>query len=146
MKFPVTLITFVTLLASTVPALAFDTGLQRIGMLYVSIPLTSKSVLRSTDTAVKLRLGSTGYSSDHRVVSVQQFNKNPAMLEVEFRPKGYRNAMYLGLQDFRLNGISALEKEYLASHEGPVITGFSTGVFLPLTRRIFCFLSMHHIQ
>jgi hypothetical protein len=113
-------------LLSTSQVAAFDTQLERIGMLYLSVPLSGKSLLRSPDTAIGMRLGRLDFSSDPVPASLRRFARHPSMIEIEFRPTGYVGDIAFGLQEFRLNGIDTLEKRSLANHQGEVITGVST--------------------
>ena len=113
-------------LLTTSQVAAFETQLERVGMLYLSVPLSGKTLLKSPETAIGMRLGRLDFSSDPVSSSLRRFDRHPSMIEIEFRPTGYIGDIAFGLQEFRLNGIDALEKRSLANHQGEVISGVST--------------------
>ena len=93
-------------------ALAMDTSIERAGMMYAKIPLTKK-FMRSNDTAVGFRFGQARFSTDSVGSLLSSFKTHPAMVEMEFRPTGRFGDISFRLQEFKLNGISSLEKQYI---------------------------------
>ena len=98
-------------------ALAFETEIERAGMLYLNIPLSNQTSAPNMDKSVLgFRFGQTRTSTD-RVGSVfTYFRSRPALFDVQFGMVGHKNApddIHFGLMDLKLTGISSIEKTYI---------------------------------
>ena len=125
MKKRLPILAIITSVLASSQALALETSIERVGMVYTSIPLTTK-FMRSNDTAIGFRFGQARFSTDRYGYLFTSFDTHPAMVEMEFRPRGRIGSMSLGLQEFKLNGISSLEKRYIPGFAGPLV-GLSIG-------------------
>lgn len=99
---------------------AMEASIHRAGMIYTNIPLTTK-FMRSNETAIGFRFGQTRFSTDRYGSLLNAFKNHPAMVEFEFRPTGRIGDISLKLQEFKLNGISSLEKQPINGGMGFVI-------------------------
>lgn len=97
----------------TATAQGFDTRINNAGMLYLSLPFNSDNRINLHDSVFGLRYGLTEFSSDPLNSSLSDYRRHPAMLEMEFARFGYLHDESFGLREFKLNGISAMEKTYI---------------------------------
>mgnify|MGYP001815876277 CR=1 FL=1 len=65
-------------------ALAFDTEIQQVGMLYLNIPLNTQSVPKMDKSVMGLRFGQTRISTDNAGSLFTYFRKRPALFDVQF--------------------------------------------------------------
>ena len=97
-------------------ALAFETEIQRIGMLYLNIPLNTQSVPKMDKTVMGLRFGQTRISTDSAGSLFTYFRNRPALFDVQFGMVGHKKSpddTHFGLLDLKLTGISSVEKTYI---------------------------------
>lgn len=97
-------------------ALAFETEIQRIGMLYLNIPLNTQSVPKMDKTVMGLRFGQTRISTDSAGSLFTYFRNRPALFDVQFGMVGHKKSpddIHFGLLDLKLTGISSVEKTYI---------------------------------
>ena len=97
-------------------ALAFETEIQRIGMLYLNIPLNTQSVPKMDKTVMGLRFGQTRISTDSTGSLFTYFRNRPALFDVQFGMVGHKKSpddTHFGLLDLKLTGISSVEKTYI---------------------------------
>ncbi len=108
-------ITALSLTASQ--ALAFETEVERVGMLYLNIPLSNRTSAPTMDKSVMgFRFGQTRLSTDRAGSLFTYFRTRPALFDVQFGMVGRKNApddIRFGLLDLKLTGISAVEKTYI---------------------------------
>jgi len=122
----------VTMVMASGQALALETSVDRVGMVYTKIPLTKK-FMRSNETAIGFRFGQTRFSTNHYGSNlVNSFKHNPAVVELEFRPAGQFGDIRFRLQEFKINGISSLEKQYITGGMGFVAVPAATAVLAGL--------------
>jgi len=103
-----------SLLASQ--ALAFETEIERVGMLYLNIPLNTQSVPTIDKSVMGLRFGQTRISTDSAGSLFTYFRSRPALFDVQFGMVGDLHApddLHFGLLDLKLTGISSVEKTYI---------------------------------
>jgi len=104
-------------------ALAFETEIQRAGMLYLNIPLNTQSVPKMDKSVMGLRFGQTRFSTDSGGSIFTYFRTRPALFDVQFGMVGHKNTpgdIHFGLMDLKLTGISSIEKTYI---NGAVVVG-----------------------
>ncbi len=104
-------------------ALAFETEINRAGMLYLNIPLNIHSVPKIDKTVMGFRFGQTRTSSDSVGSLFSYFRNRPALFDIQFGFVGKKNApddIHFGLLDLKLTGISSIEKTYI---NGQAIVG-----------------------
>lgn len=98
-------------------ALAFETDVERVGMLYLNIPLSNYSSAPKMDKSVLgFRFGQTRLSTDRAGSLFTYFRSRPALFDVQFGMVGRINApddIHFGLMDLKLTGISSIEKTYI---------------------------------
>lgn len=97
-------------------ALAFDTEIQRVGMLYLNIPLNTHSVPKMDKSVLGLRFGQTRISTDNAGSLFTYFRSRPALFDVQFGMVGQKKSpddTHFGLLDLKLTGISSVEKTYI---------------------------------
>lgn len=98
-------------------ALAFETDVERVGMLYLNIPLSNYSSAPKMDkSVVGFRFGQTRLSTDRAGSLFTYFRSRPALFDVQFGMVGRINApddIHFGLMDLKLTGISSIEKTYI---------------------------------
>jgi len=115
-------ITALSLTASQ--ALAFETEVERAGMLYLNIPLSNRTSAPTMDKSVLgFRFGQTRISTDRAGSLFTYFRTRPALFDVQFGMVGRKNApndIRFGLLDLKLTGISSVEKTYI---NGSAIVG-----------------------
>jgi len=108
-------ITALSLTASQ--ALAFETEIERAGMLYLNIPLSNHTSAPTMDKSVLgFRFGQTRISTDRAGSLFSYFRSRPALFDVQFGMVGHKNApddIHFGLMDLKLTGISSIEKTYI---------------------------------
>ena len=103
--------------------LAFETEIQRAGMLYLNIPLNTQSVPKMDKSVMGLRFGQTRFSTDSGGSIFTYFRTRPALFDVQFGMVGHKNTpddIHFGLMDLKLTGISSIEKTYI---NGAVVVG-----------------------
>jgi len=111
-------------------ALAFETEIERVGMLYLNIPLSNYSSAPKMDKSVLgFRFGQTRLSTDRAGSLFTYFRTRPALFDVQFGMVGRRriNApddIHFGLMDLQLTGISSIEKTYI---NGQAVAGAIVG-------------------
>jgi hypothetical protein len=120
MKQYLRLLAVASTLVFTGQACALEATIERAGMVYTNIPLTTK-FMRSNETAIGIRFGQTRFSTDKYGSLLNAFTNHPAMVEVEFRPTGRIGDISFRLQEFKLNGISSLEKQSITGGLGFVV-------------------------
>jgi hypothetical protein len=106
----------VALLLTAGQALALETEIQRVGMLYLNIPLSTQSVPKMDKSVVGLRFGQTRISTDSAGSVFTYFRSGPALFDVQFGMIGDLHAaddLHFGLMDLKLTGISSVEKTYI---------------------------------
>jgi len=116
MKTSMKIATFTALSLITCQALAFETEIERAGMLYLNIPLNTHSVPKMDKTVMGFRFGQTRTSTDSVGSLFSYFRKRPALFDVQFGFVGHKNApddIHFGLLDLKLTGISSIEKTYI---------------------------------
>ncbi len=105
-------------------ALAFETEVERVGMLYLNIPLSNQTSAPKMDRSVLgFRFGQTRISTDRAGSLFTYFRSRPALIDVQFGMVGSKNApndIHFGLMDLKLTGISSIEKTYI---NGVLVTG-----------------------
>ncbi len=98
-------------------ALAFETEVERVGMLYLNIPLSNHNSAPTMDkSVVGFRFGQTRISTDRVGSLFTYFRSRPALFDVQFGMVGHKNApddIHFGLMDLKLTGISSIEKTYI---------------------------------
>ena len=98
-------------------ALAFETEIERAGMLYLNIPLSNKTAAPTIDKSVMgLRFGQTRISTDRAGSLFTYFRTRPALFDIQFGMVGHKNSpdyIHFGLLDLKLTGISSIEKTYI---------------------------------
>lgn len=97
-------------------ALAFDTEIQQVGMLYLNIPLNTQSVPKMDKSVMGLRFGQTRISTDRAGSLFSYFRTRPALLDIQFgmvRDLHSAEDLHFGLLDLKLTGISSVEKTYI---------------------------------
>ena len=97
-------------------ALAFDTEIQQVGMLYLNIPLNTQSVPEMDKSVMGLRFGQTRISTDRAGSLFTYFRTRPALFDIQFgmvRDLHSANDLRFGLLDLKLTGISSVEKTYI---------------------------------
>ena len=116
MKTSMNIATFTALSLITCQALAFETEIERAGMLYLNIPLNTHSVPKMDKTVMGFRFGQTRTSTDSVGSLFSYFRKRPALFDVQFGFVGHKDApddIHFGLLDLKLTGISSIEKTYI---------------------------------
>ena len=96
--------------------MAFETEIERAGMLYLNIPLNTHSVPKMDKTVMGFRFGQTRTTTDSVGSLFSYFRKRPALFDVQFGFVGRKNApddIHFGLLDLKLTGISSIEKTYI---------------------------------
>jgi hypothetical protein len=116
-----------SLVAFSGQSLAMDTRIERSGMLYAKVPLTKK-FMRTNETAIGFRFGQARFSTDSYGSLLSSFKTHPGMIEMEFRPTGRIGDISFKLQEFKLNGISSLEKKYINGGMGFIVAPAATAV------------------
>ncbi len=108
---------FTALLFTASQALAFETEVERVGMLYLNIPLSNYTSAPKMDKSVLgFRFGQTRISTDRAGSLFTYFRSRPALFDVQFGMVGRKNApddIHFGLMDLKLTGISSIEKTYI---------------------------------
>jgi hypothetical protein len=127
MKYLSRTVALASLVALTGQSLAMETRIERSGMLYAKIPLTKK-FMRTNETAVGFRFGQARFSTDSYGSLLSSFKTHPGMIEMEFRPTGRIGDISFRLQEFKLNGISSLEKHYINGGMGFIVAPAATAV------------------
>lgn len=97
-------------------ALAFDTEIQQVGMLYLNIPLNTQSVPEMDKSVMGLRFGQTRISTDRAGSLFTYFRTRPALFDIQFgmvRDLHSADDLRFGLLDLKLTGISSVEKTYI---------------------------------
>ena len=97
-------------------ALAFDTEIQQVGMLYLNIPLNTQSVPEMDKSVMGLRFGQTRISTDRAGSLFTYFRTRPALFDIQFgmvRDLHSAEDLHFGLLDLKLTGISSVEKTYI---------------------------------
>jgi hypothetical protein len=98
-------------------ALAFETEIERAGMLYLNIPLSNHTSAPTMEKSVLgFRFGQTRISTDRAGSLFSYFRSRPALFDVQFgmvRHKNTPDDMHFGLMDLKLTGISSIEKTYI---------------------------------
>jgi len=98
-------------------ALAFETEVERVGMLYLNIPLSNRTSAPTIDKSVMgFRFGQTRLSTDRAGSLFTYFRTRPALFDVQFGMVGRLSApddIHFGLVDLKLTGISSVEKTYI---------------------------------
>ena len=98
-------------------ALAFETEIERAGMLYLNIPLSNHTSAPNMDKSVLgFRFGQTRISTDRAGSLFTYFRSRPALFDVQFGMVGHKNSpddVHFGLMDLKLTGISSIEKTYI---------------------------------
>ena len=100
---------FAALSLSAGQSLAFETEIERAGMLYLNVPLNTHPVPKMDKAVLGFRFGQTRTSTDSVGSLLNYFRKRPALFDVQF-----------GLLDLKLTGISSVEKTYI---NGQAIVG-----------------------
>lgn len=98
------------------PGTAFETEIQRAGMLYLNIPLNTQSVPKLDKSVMGLRFGQTRYSTDSVGSIFTYIRTQPALFDVQFGMVGHKNVpgdIHFGIMDLKLTGISTIEKTYI---------------------------------
>ena len=127
MKYLSRTVVLASLAAFSGQSLAMDTRIERSGMLYAKIPLTKK-FMRTNETAIGFRFGQARFSTDSYGSLLSSFKTHPGMIEMEFRPTGRIGDISFKLQEFKLNGISSLEKKYINGGMGFIVAPAATAV------------------
>jgi hypothetical protein len=127
MKYLSRTVVLASLVAFSGQSLAMDTRIERSGMLYAKIPLTKK-FMRTNETAIGFRFGQARFSTDSYGSLLSSFKTHPGMIEMEFRPTGRIGDISFKLQEFKLNGISSLEKKYINGGMGFIVAPAATAV------------------
>ena len=108
---------FTALSITASQVLAFETEIERAGMLYLNMPLSNKTAAPTFDKSVLgLRFGQTRISTDSAGSLFSYFRTRPALFDVQFGMVGHKNSpedIRFGLLDLKLTGISAIEKTYI---------------------------------
>ena len=97
-------------------ALAFETEIQQVGMLYLNIPLNTQSVPKMDKSVMGLRFGQTRISTDRAGSLFTYFRTRPALFDIQFgmvRDLHSADDLRFGLLDLKLTGISSVEKTYI---------------------------------
>ncbi|GBE08519.1 hypothetical protein BMS3Abin11_01640 [bacterium BMS3Abin11] len=117
MKTPIKIAAIAALSLTASQALAFETDVERVGMLYLNIPLSNYSSAPKMDKSVLgFRFGQTRLSTDRAGSLFTYFRSRPALFDVQFGMVGRINApddIHFGLMDLKLTGISSIEKTYI---------------------------------
>ncbi len=117
MKTSIKIAALTALTLSAGQALAFETEVERVGMLYLNIPLSNRTSAPTIDKSVMgFRFGQTRLSTDRAGSLFTYFRTRPALFDVQFGMVGRINApddIRFGLLDLKLTGISAVEKTYI---------------------------------
>jgi hypothetical protein len=116
MKISMKIAAFTALSITASQALAFETEIDRAGMLYLSIPLNTHSVPTIDKSVMGFRFGQTRTSTDNVGSLFSYFRKRPALFDVQFGFVGRKNSpddIHFGLLDLKLTGISSIEKTYI---------------------------------
>jgi hypothetical protein len=127
MKYLSRILVLASLVAFSGQSLAMDTRIERSGMLYAKVPLTKK-FMRTNETAIGFRFGQARFSTDSYGSLLSSFKTHPGMIEMEFRPTGRIGDISFKLQEFKLNGISSLEKKYINGGMGFIVVPAATAV------------------
>jgi hypothetical protein len=105
-------------------AQAFETEIERAGMLYLNIPLSNRTSAPTIDKSVMgFRFGQTRISTDRAGSLFNYFRSRPALFDVQFgmvRRLNSPDDIHFGLLDLKLTGISSIEKTYI---NGQVVVG-----------------------
>lgn len=129
MKTSIKIAALTALTLSAGQALAFETEIERAGMLYINIPLSNRTSAPTIDKSIMgFRFGQTRYSSDRVGSLFTYFRTRPALFEVQFGMVGRKNApddVHFGFRDLKLSGISSIEKSYVNGQFVPL--GFAGG-------------------
>ena len=108
---------FTALSVTASQALAFETEIERAGMLYFNVPLSNRTAAPTFDKSVMgLRFGQTRISTDSAGSVFTYFRTRPALFDVQFGMVGHKNSpedIHFGLLDLKLTGISSIEKTYI---------------------------------
>ena len=117
MKTSIKIAATTALLLSAGQSLAFETEIERAGMLYLNIPLSNRTSAPTIDKSVMgFRFGQTRISTDRAGSLFTYFRSRPALFDVQFGMVGRLNSpddIHFGLLDLKLTGISSIEKTYI---------------------------------
>ena len=116
MKTSMKIAAFTALSFTASQSMAFETEIERAGMLYLNIPLNTHSVPKMDKTVMGFRFGQTRTTTDSVGSLFSYFRKRPALFDVQFGFVGHKNApddIHFGLLDLKLTGISSIEKTYI---------------------------------
>ncbi len=117
MKKSIKITALIALSLAATQALAFETEVERVGLVYLNIPFSNHTAAPAIDKSViGFKFGQTRLSTDRAGSLFTYFKSRPALFDVQFGMVGRKNTpddVRFGLMDLKLTGISSIERTYI---------------------------------